>query len=209
MWTDPMRDSLFFFYSYLGLPAANDSAALPPMTPSDCEAMRHSSSEPGLRSDLKSTLEFNALLVFCHLYVCHSRRRSAFFVNSWGMRKITRSWQSGPGSMPLRLSTEKFPACSSRRVKSHYCDFLSFAPLLQRAHMWRRTHVKRHGRVSTHPDASHGRHATHLCRWLQSVSSLTSVICGTSEHAPRTGGAAAITRAIPCHRMPLQQHTCE
>lgn len=95
--------------------------------------MRHSSSEPDLRSDLKSTLEFNTLLVFGHLYVCHSRRQLFFFVNSWSMRKITTSWQSGPGPMPRRLPTEKFPACSSRRVRSHYCDFLSFALLLQRA----------------------------------------------------------------------------
>lgn len=163
----------FFLLLILGSSSSQWQRCAPLDDPSDCEAMRHSSSEPDLRSDLKSTLQFNTLLVFCHLYVCHSCGRSAFFVNSWSMRKITRSWQSGPGSMPRRLSTEKFPACSSRHVKSHYCDFLSFAPLLQRAHTWRRTYVKRHGRMFTHTDTSRGRHATHLCRWRGSVSSLT------------------------------------
>lgn len=58
-----------------------------------------------------------------------------FFVNSWSMRKITTSWQSGPGPMPRRLSTETLPACSSRHVRSHYWDFLSFALPPRRAHV--------------------------------------------------------------------------
>lgn len=128
IWMDQLHDPLFFFTCF-------GSSSAPHDDPWNHRAMRHSSSEPGLRSDLKSTLEFNTLLVFGHLYVCHSRRQLVFFVNSWSKRKITTSWQSGPGPMPRPLPTEKFSACSSRHVRSHYCDFLSFALLLQRAHV--------------------------------------------------------------------------